>query len=58
LANMLLACSAACVAVFIQMQTETGPFWANNLWCLIGLSLAIINVARAREFKREEKTSG
>lgn len=47
LANMLLACSAACVAVFVQMQTETGPFWANNFWCLLGLSLAIINVGKA-----------
>jgi O-antigen ligase len=49
LGNMLLATACACVAVFIQMQTETGPFWANNFWCLLGLSLAIINVANANE---------
>jgi O-antigen ligase len=49
LGNMLLATACACVAVFIQMQTETGPFWANNFWCLLGLSLAIINVAKANQ---------
>ena len=53
LANMLLASSAACVAVFIQMQTETGSFWANNFWCLLGLSLAIINVANRKRSKIE-----
>jgi len=58
LANMLLACSAACVAVFIQMQTETGPFWANNFWCLVGLSLAIINVAKSRALRHQQTRLG
>jgi O-antigen ligase len=48
LAHMLLASSAASVAVFLQMQTETGPFWANNFWVLLGLSLSIINVSKAK----------
>jgi O-antigen ligase len=51
LANMLLASFTACVAVFIQMQTETGSFWGNNFWCLLGLSLAIINVANKKRSK-------
>ena len=59
LGNMLLACSAACVAVFLQMQTETGPFWANNFWCLLGLSLAIINVATVKgRSKHAEQNEG
>lgn len=56
LGNMLLACSAACVAVFIQMQTETGPFWANNFWCLVGFSLAIMNVAKTKELGEQQTT--
>ncbi|MDY6836864.1 MAG: O-antigen ligase family protein [Thermodesulfobacteriota bacterium] len=51
LANMLLASFTASVAVFIQMQTETGTFWGNNFWCLLGLSLAIVNVANRKRSK-------
>jgi len=53
LSNMLLACFAASVAVVIQMQTETGPFWANNFWVLAGLSLAIINVAKTGQLEMQ-----
>jgi O-antigen ligase len=48
LANMLLASSIASLAIFLQMQFESGHFWANNFWCLLGLSLAIINVSKAK----------
>jgi O-antigen ligase len=53
LSNMLLACFAASVAAIIQMQTETGPFWANNFWVLVGLSLAIINVAKTGQLEMQ-----
>jgi hypothetical protein len=48
LGRMFLASSVASFASFLQMQTETGPFWANNFWVLLGLSLAIINVSKAK----------
>jgi len=53
LSNMLLASFAASVAAIIQMQTETGPFWANNFWVLAGLSLAIINVAKTGQLEMQ-----
>lgn len=49
LGSILLASFAASVAVFVQMQTESGPFWANNFWCMLGLSLATIGIARAED---------
>jgi O-antigen ligase len=48
LANMLLASSVASLAIFLQMQFESGHFWGNNFWVLAGLSLAIINVAKTK----------
>jgi len=54
LGSVLLASFASSVAVFVHMQTETGPFWGNNFWCMIGLSLAAINVAKSKQVSSEE----
>jgi short subunit fatty acids transporter len=55
LANMLLASFIGGVAMFIQMQSETGNFWSNSFWCLLGLSLAIINISKANGYIAEKQ---
>jgi len=57
LANMLLASFIAGVAMFIQMQSETGNFWSNSSWCLIGLSLAIIKISKSNGYIVEKQNA-
>ena len=57
LANMLLASFIGGIAMFIQMQSETGNFWSNNFWVLLGLSLAIINISKASGYIAEKRNA-
>jgi O-antigen ligase len=57
LANLLLASFIGCVAVFIQMQSETGNFWNNSFWVLLGLALAIINISKSSGYIVEKQNA-
>jgi O-antigen ligase len=57
LANLLLASFIGCVAMFIQMQSETGNFWSNSFWVLLGLALAIINISKSSGYIVEKQNA-